>query len=83
MLTKLQYGADKVIFTQSSSIKAVPPQELADMYTEICGKMCQTASNLDEALLLSKSAVGREDLILITGSFYLIGKAKARFMQTS
>jgi dihydrofolate synthase/folylpolyglutamate synthase len=79
MLTELQYGADKVIFTRSSSMKAVSPQDLADMYTDICGKMCQTASSLGEALQLARSAVGREDLILITGSFYLIGQAKIRF----
>jgi dihydrofolate synthase/folylpolyglutamate synthase len=79
MLRELQYGADKVIFTRSNSVKAMPPQDLTDMYTEICGKMCQTAANLDEALLLAKSAVGKEDLICITGSFYLIGQAKTRF----
>jgi dihydrofolate synthase/folylpolyglutamate synthase len=79
MLTQLQYGADKVIFTRSSSPKAVSPMELADMYTEICGKMCQSASSLGQALKLASNAIGREDLICITGSFYLIGQAKARF----
>jgi dihydrofolate synthase/folylpolyglutamate synthase len=79
MLAELQYGADKVIFTRSHSSKAVAPQELADLYTELCGKMCQTAGTLGEALLLARSAVGREDLICITGSFYLIGQAKTRF----
>jgi len=79
MLAELQYGADKVIFTRSNSVKATPPQELADMYTELCGKMCQTASSLGEALQLARSAIGREDLICITGSFYLIGQAKVRF----
>ena len=79
MLTELQYGADKVIFTRSSSAKAVSPQDLGDMYTEICGKMYQTSSSLGEALQLARSAVGREDLICITGSFYLIGQGKMRF----
>jgi len=79
MLNELQYGADKVIFTRSSSNKAVSPQDLADQYTEICGKMCQVANTLGEALLLARSAVGKEDLICITGSFYLIGQAKVRF----
>jgi len=79
MLERLQYGADKVIFTRSNSVKAVPPDELAEMYTEICGKMCQTASSLGQALQLAKSAVSKEDLICITGSFYLIGQAKVRF----
>jgi len=40
--------------------------------------MCQTASSLGEALQLAKNAVSREDLICITGSFYLIGQAKTR-----
>ncbi len=79
MLHQLQYGADKVVFTRSNSAKAMSPEELADMYTEICGKMCQAATSLGEALRLAKSAVDKEDLICITGSFYLIGQAKIRF----
>ena len=82
MLDQLQYGADKVIFTHSDSVKAVRPEELADMYKEICGKMYQTAASLGEALQLAKGAVGREDLICITGSFYLIGQAKARLLSS-
>ncbi|NIP24039.1 MAG: hypothetical protein GWN67_07535 [Phycisphaerae bacterium] len=79
MLHQLQYGADKVIFTRSKSAKAMSPEDLAEMYTEMCGKMCQSATTLGEALRLAKSAVDREDLICITGSFYLIGQAKKRF----
>ncbi|MBN1805093.1 MAG: bifunctional folylpolyglutamate synthase/dihydrofolate synthase [Sedimentisphaerales bacterium] len=81
MLQKLQFGADKVIFTRSNSPKAVSPDDLAEMYTEICGKMFQTAPSLGQALQLAGSAVSKEDLICITGSFYLIGQAKARFQQ--
>jgi len=76
MLEQIQYGADKVIFTRSNSPKAVFPQDLADMYTEICGKMCQTAMTVTEAVRIAKSAITREDLICITGSFYLVGQAK-------
>jgi dihydrofolate synthase/folylpolyglutamate synthase len=76
MLNELQYGADKVIFTRSNSPKAVYPQDLADMYTEICGKMCQTSMSLREAVRISKNAVCKEDLICVTGSFYLVGQAK-------
>ncbi len=80
MLAQLQYGADKVVFTRSNSVKAMPPEKLAELYNEMCGKMCQHASSLGEALMLAKSAVSGEDLICITGSFYLIGQAKLRFM---
>jgi dihydrofolate synthase/folylpolyglutamate synthase len=81
MLQMLQFGADKVIFTRSNSPKAVSPEDLAEMYTEICGKMCQTAHSLGQALQLARSAVSKEDLICITGSFYLIGQAKIRFQR--
>lgn len=76
MLTQIQFGADKVIFTRSNSPKAVSPQDLAEMYTEICGKMCQTALTVREAVRVAASAISREDLICITGSFYLVGQAK-------
>ena len=79
MLAQLQYGADKVIFTRSNSPRAMFPQDLADMYTEMCGKMCQTAMSLREALRIADSAIGREDLICVTGSFYLVGQAKVQF----
>ncbi|MHC4396549.1 MAG: bifunctional folylpolyglutamate synthase/dihydrofolate synthase [Planctomycetota bacterium] len=79
MLRQLQYGADKVIFSRSHSGKAMSPQDLGEMYAEICNKMYQVSASLGEALRLAQSAVGREDLICITGSFYLIGQAKARF----
>ena len=79
MLNELRYGADKVIFTRSQSAKAMSPDELAEMYTEKCNKMCQAATTLGESLRLARSAVDREDLICITGSFYLIGQAKMRF----
>ncbi|MBN2138959.1 MAG: bifunctional folylpolyglutamate synthase/dihydrofolate synthase [Sedimentisphaerales bacterium] len=81
MLSTLQYGADKVIFTRSNSPKAMSPADLAEIYAEICGKMYQTALSLGEALHLASRAVTREDLILITGSFYLIGQAKLRLQQ--
>lgn len=76
MLTELQYGADKVIFTRSNNPKAVFPQDLAEMYTDLCGKMCQTALSLREAVRIARNAISREDLICITGSFYLVGQAK-------
>ena len=79
MLTQLQYGADKVIFTRSSNPKAASPEDLAEMYNEISGKMCQSTSSLGQALQIAYSAVAREDLICITGSFYLVGQAKERF----
>jgi dihydrofolate synthase/folylpolyglutamate synthase len=83
MLHQLQYGADKVIFTRSNSAKAMSPEDLAEKYTELCGKMCQTAITLSEGLRLANSAVSKGDLICITGSFYLIGQAKVLLQRPS
>ena len=76
MLRHIQLGADKVIFTNAGSPKAADPAELAAEYAEQCGKMAQVAETLEEALDIAERAVTREDIICITGSFYLVGKAK-------
>jgi dihydrofolate synthase/folylpolyglutamate synthase len=79
MLEQLQYGADKVIFTRVNSPRGMHPEDLAQEYTEICGKMCQTAMTLNEALRIAQPAFTTGDLICITGSFYLVGQAKELF----
>ena len=79
MLERLQYGADKVIFTRVNSPRSTFPEDLAQQYTELCGKMCQTAWSVKEALRIAKTAVTSGDLILVTGSFYLVGEAKELF----
>jgi folylpolyglutamate synthase/dihydropteroate synthase len=41
--------------------------------------MAQVAGSLEEALSIANRAVTKEDLISITGSFYLVGEAKKYF----
>ena len=75
MLDMMNVGADKVIFTRASSNpRATDPADLQKAFSERSGKMCQTAANLPEALELAARAVGREDLLCVTGSFYLVGE---------
>lgn len=77
MLSAVSMGADKVIFTRTRhNPRAALPQELARRFTEVSGKMCQSAETLEDALAIAVRAAGREDLICITGSFYLVGEAK-------
>ena len=52
------------------------PSELAAQYIERFGKMAQVAATLEDALAIANRAVTKEDLICITGSFYLVGEAK-------
>ncbi len=77
MLREVNLGADKVIFTRAkSNPRALEPTDLAQQFSADSDKMAQTAPNLGEALNLAARAVTREDLICVTGSFYLVGEAK-------
>ncbi|MEA2708485.1 MAG: dihydrofolate synthase / folylpolyglutamate synthase [Phycisphaerales bacterium] len=80
MLEKITGGADKVIFTKVDNIRTADPNELAAQYTELYGKMAQVAGSLEEALAIANRAVTKEDLVCITGSFYLVGEAKKYFV---
>ena len=81
MLEQVSLGADKVIFTRSSNNpKSASPDELSNVYTDRFGKMAQVASCFTEALSIATRAISREDVIVVTGSFYLIGEAKRYFM---
>ena len=79
MLERIAAGADKVIFTRVNNIRSAEPNELAARYTELYGKMAQVAATLEDALDIANRAVTKEDLICITGSFYLVGEAKKHF----
>ncbi len=79
ILKRLQLGADKIIFTTTGSPRSAEPAELAAAYSEYSGKMVQVAENLDEALRIAEAAISREDLICITGSFYLVADAMRKY----
>jgi dihydrofolate synthase/folylpolyglutamate synthase len=76
MLDRMNLGADKVIFTRAqSNARAADPDELQRLFAERSGKMSQIAKALPEALELATRAVSRDDLVCVTGSFYLVGEA--------
>ncbi len=77
MLEKIALGGDKIIFTRAKgNPRAADPEELQRQFCEISGKMNQVARTLPEALDLASRAVSQDDLICVTGSFYLVGEAK-------
>ena len=81
MLSRIASGADKVIFVGVNNIRSADPHDLMTRYNDMHGKMCQVASSLDEAYSIAKRAVTKEDIICVTGSFYLVGEAKKYFAQ--
>ncbi|MBX3363266.1 MAG: bifunctional folylpolyglutamate synthase/dihydrofolate synthase [Phycisphaeraceae bacterium] len=77
LLQKLALGADKVIFTQAAgNPRAAKPADLARRFSELCGKMSQVEPSVKDAINTAYRSVGHEDLICVTGSFYVAGEAK-------
>jgi len=77
MIAEIATGADKVIFTQASSNpRAAKPKSIAAQYEEATGRVGQITETLKDAIRVAHSAVSREDLICICGSFCLVGEAK-------
>jgi len=80
MLDEAILGADKIIFTRAKgNPRAVDPIELGKRFAERSGKMYQVAASLEDAVSIATRGVARDDLICITGSFYLVGEAKKLF----
>jgi dihydrofolate synthase/folylpolyglutamate synthase len=76
MLDRLNLGADKVIFTKASSNpRAADPYELQKLFQERSGKMSQVARTVGEAIQLALRATSQDDLVCVTGSFYVVGDA--------
>lgn len=78
MLTEIGRGADKIVFTKSTTNpRAADPARLAARYTELTGKDATFEPTVKQAINAAARAVSRDDLILVTGSFYIAGEAKA------
>ncbi|MBC8309639.1 MAG: bifunctional folylpolyglutamate synthase/dihydrofolate synthase [Phycisphaerales bacterium] len=78
MLERISLGADKIIFTKAQgNPRAAEPHILQKQFAKISGKMTQVAETLPEALEIAAQAASREDLICVTGSFYLVGETKS------
>ena len=77
MMARISTGADKVVFTRTANNpRAARPEDLAAAYLEHCGREAQVTESLFDALQIARNAAGREDIICICGSFYLVGEAK-------
>jgi dihydrofolate synthase/folylpolyglutamate synthase len=77
LLEQVEKIGDKVIFTRAKgNPRAADPSELAEKFRARSHKMWQIADTLDEALAIARRATGRDDLVCVTGSFYLVGEAR-------
>ena len=82
MLKRISLGADKIIFTKAKgNPRAADPDDLQREFETISTKMTQVAHSLPEALEIAAQAASRDDLICVTGSFYLVGETKVHLRE--
>ena len=82
MLRRISLGADKIIFTKArGNPRAADPDDLQREFETISTKMTQVAHSLPEALEIAAQAASRDDLICVTGSFYLVGETKVHLRE--
>ena len=68
-------GAEQPLILQHDA-RSADAKDLAKRFAEVSPKMTQVAPTPKEAINLAARAVGRDDLICVTGSFRLAGEAK-------
>ncbi|NLS94699.1 MAG: bifunctional folylpolyglutamate synthase/dihydrofolate synthase [Planctomycetaceae bacterium] len=72
MLETLLPRFDEVLLTRyQHNPRAIPPQELAELAGRLTGRACRVCSRPDEAWQVARGLAADDDLICITGSFYL------------
>ncbi len=75
-------GAARVILTKAGNCRAAGPEQLKEKIADYVADPAITNSS-KEALDLAKSEAGKDDLILITGSLYLVGEILERQVRES
>ncbi|HWG39365.1 MAG TPA: folylpolyglutamate synthase/dihydrofolate synthase family protein [Candidatus Acidoferrales bacterium] len=66
--------ADRVIATHAENPRAASPQQIAELGAHAQTEILQ-AKSVSEALDRARTLVGRKDVIVITGSIYIVGEA--------
>jgi dihydrofolate synthase/folylpolyglutamate synthase len=68
--------ADELIFTAPDSPRALRPEALIEMADGLAGR-CRATLNIGAALDLIQKEASADDVIIITGSLFLVGEARA------
>ncbi len=68
--------ADSVIFTQADYSRAVPAEELSRML-DVGAVEATVCADVPDALEKALSNAGQDDMVLVTGSLYVVGEVKA------
>lgn len=75
MLTELARIPCTLVATEARSVRSVPPGELEAEAGDI-GLTCEVAPEIPDAVRRALLAAGGDDLVLVTGSHYVVGEAR-------
>ncbi len=81
VLNKLTPLGNKLYFTRAHNPKAVNPVDMADRI-HLLGKEVHAIEDMTEAVQLAVAETTTDEVLVITGSLYLVGDAKAILLQT-
>jgi len=68
--------ADIIILTKPKGERSAEPELLLSNVPDHLRERCELCGNVEEALYAAESQAGKDDLILVAGSLYLIGAAR-------
>ncbi|NQU19749.1 MAG: bifunctional folylpolyglutamate synthase/dihydrofolate synthase [Candidatus Nealsonbacteria bacterium] len=81
MLQHLLEDFDKVLFTQYlSNPRAMPPEEVASIARELTGRQYDVVADPSDALSQIRRSAGPDDLICITGSFFIAAELRRQLV---
>ena len=77
MLACLLGRFDEIFFTRyANNARSVPPEELQQIAAELTGRTCPVFADAESAWQAARSQATPNDLICITGSFFLAAEMK-------
>jgi dihydrofolate synthase / folylpolyglutamate synthase len=79
MLSNLGSITDRFILSRFSNPRAAPPSEVAAL-PALRGKQTKVVDSLEEAIDLAIATAAEDDIVLVTGSLYGVGEARAHLL---
>ncbi|MEO8572831.1 MAG: folylpolyglutamate synthase/dihydrofolate synthase family protein [Pyrinomonadaceae bacterium] len=77
IVATLYSNADKLILTPPDNSRAIPPADIVELLPEgIDAAKVFVTRNVSEALDKAREVTGENEVILVTGSLYLVGEVK-------
>jgi folylpolyglutamate synthase/dihydropteroate synthase len=71
MCNELNTLADEIILTRANNPRASPPDTLAGYFN---GKVVHKTDNIQEAKQKARDTARKQDLVLVTGSLFVVGE---------